>query len=446
VIAAADLLRDDWGVGSRVWSCPSFTELAREAADVERWNLLHPEAAEARKSWVETCLGGGEGGPVVASTDYVRMFADQIRPYVPGRYRVLGTDGFGRSDYRRRLRHFFEVDRRWVVLAALESLAKEGKVPASRVAEAIRKVRDRPGEAEPGQGLSPQETNEDGGGRREGGDRDQGSRHRRLQGRADHRDPREAGRRDQGGRPADLARVRQGDDGRAGVRGRHGRGAAGQDRRQGQRGQPDPAPQGRRRRCPRPAARGGAALRDRPAGADPAAQGAAPPPAPAKPASGAPPVATAPATAARAAAASDPATVHASPGVRRLARELEVDLGKVRGTGEKGRITKEDVRAFLKGPAAPAAAPAGAAGTRRRHGHPGDPGAGLLKFGPVETKPLARIKRISGPFLHRAWLNIPHVTHGDEADITEIEQYRKELDAEAKADKKSPTASPCCPS
>jgi pyruvate dehydrogenase E1 component len=148
VIAAADLLRDDWGVGSRVWSCPSFTELAREAADVERWNLLHPEG-EPRKSWVETCLGGGEGGPVVASTDYIRMFADQIRPYVPGRYRVLGTDGFGRSDYRRRLRHFFEVDRRWVVLAALESLAKEGKVPASRVAEAIRKYEIDPEKPNP---------------------------------------------------------------------------------------------------------------------------------------------------------------------------------------------------------------------------------------------------------------------------------------------------------
>jgi pyruvate dehydrogenase E1 component len=148
VIAAADMLRDDWGVGSRVWSCPSFTELAREAADVERWNLLHPEG-EARKSWVETCLGGGEGGPVIASTDYVRMFADQIRPYVPGRYRVLGTDGFGRSDYRRRLRHFFEVDRRWVVLAALESLAKEGKVPASRVAEAIGKYEIDPEKPNP---------------------------------------------------------------------------------------------------------------------------------------------------------------------------------------------------------------------------------------------------------------------------------------------------------
>ena len=137
VIAAADLLRDDWGVTADIWSVPSFTELAREAADVERWNLLHPTEAP-RQSWVEQCLAG-RPGPVVASTDYMREFADQIRPYVAARYRVLGTDGFGRSDYRKKLRHFFEVDRYWVTLAALESLAKEGAVPRERLAEAIKK-------------------------------------------------------------------------------------------------------------------------------------------------------------------------------------------------------------------------------------------------------------------------------------------------------------------
>jgi pyruvate dehydrogenase E1 component len=124
-------------VAADVWSCPSFPELAREAQATERWNLLHPEA-EQRTSWVETCLGA-RGGPVVAATDYIRAFPEQIRAFVPGRYRTLGTDGFGRSDYRRRLRHFFEVDRRWVTLAALESLAKEGAVPRTRVGEAIAK-------------------------------------------------------------------------------------------------------------------------------------------------------------------------------------------------------------------------------------------------------------------------------------------------------------------
>ena len=131
-----------------------------------------------------------------------------------------------------------------------------------------------------------------------------------------------------------------------------------------------------------------------------------------------------------AAAAADSGLVHASPSVRRLARELEVDLAKVKGTGEKGRITKDDVKAFLRGPATPAAA--AAAAPAGGMGIPEIPAQDFAKFGPVESKPLARIKRLSGPHLHRSWLNVPHVTHGDEADITEIEAYRKELDAAAK--------------
>ena len=127
------------------------------------------------------------------------------------------------------------------------------------------------------------------------------------------------------------------------------------------------------------------------------------------------------------AAAADPGMAHASPSVRRLARELEVDLAKVKGTGEKGRVTKDDVKAFLRGPAAPAAAaPSGGMGI------PEIPAQDFSKFGAIESKPLARIKRLSGPHLHRSWLNVPHVTHGDEADITEIEAYRKELDNAAK--------------
>jgi pyruvate dehydrogenase E2 component (dihydrolipoamide acetyltransferase) len=126
--------------------------------------------------------------------------------------------------------------------------------------------------------------------------------------------------------------------------------------------------------------------------------------------------------------AADFSQVHASPGVRRAARELGVDLGKVTGTGEKGRVTREDVLAFLRGPAIPAAsaAPSGGAGI------PEIPAQDFSKFGPIEIKPLSRIKRLSGPFLHRAWLNIPHVTQNDEADITELEKYRKELDGAAK--------------
>ena len=136
VIAAADLLRE-YGVSADIWSCPSFTELRREGLEVERWNLLHPDQPQ-RKSYVEQCLAGREG-PAIASTDYMKAFADGIRAYVPGRYKVLGTDGFGRSDYRRKLRDFFEVDRHYVAVAALQALAQDGTVEAKLAADAIRK-------------------------------------------------------------------------------------------------------------------------------------------------------------------------------------------------------------------------------------------------------------------------------------------------------------------
>ena len=153
-------------------------------------------------------------------------------------------------------------------------------------------------------------------------------------------------------------------------------------------------------------------------------------PAPAAPAPAAPAApAPAPSAAAHPGAQIDCAGVHAGPGVRRAARELGVDLNKVKGTGEKGRITKDDVLAFLRGPApAPAGAPAPAAGA----GIPEIPAQDFSKFGPIETKPLSRIKKLSGPFLHRSWLNVPHVTQSDEADITEIDKYRKELDTAGK--------------
>ncbi|MBV9656202.1 MAG: pyruvate dehydrogenase (acetyl-transferring), homodimeric type [Acetobacteraceae bacterium] len=135
VIAGAEMLAKDFGVSSDIWSCPSFTELRREGLETERWNLLHPGEAP-RKSYVEQCLEG-RSGPVIASTDYVKAFADGIRPFVPARYHVLGTDGFGRSDYRRKLRSFFEVDRNYVTLAALKALADEGKIERSVAAGAI---------------------------------------------------------------------------------------------------------------------------------------------------------------------------------------------------------------------------------------------------------------------------------------------------------------------
>jgi pyruvate dehydrogenase E1 component len=137
VIAAADLLRDDWKVAADVWSATSFTVLAREGRSVERYNRLHP-AAPPRHGHLETALDG-HPGPVVASTDYVRAFPEQIRPYLGRRYVTLGTDGFGRSDYRVKLREFFEVNRYHVAVAALKALADEGAVKPAMVAEAIAK-------------------------------------------------------------------------------------------------------------------------------------------------------------------------------------------------------------------------------------------------------------------------------------------------------------------
>ena len=161
--------------------------------------------------------------------------------------------------------------------------------------------------------------------------------------------------------------------------------------------------------------------------------GPAPAPAPAVEAPPAPaPAAPAPTTAAPAAPAgaiADFTGAHASPSVRRLARELGLDLNAIKGTGEKGRIVKDDLLAAVRGPAA-APAPSAAAGA----GIPEIPAQDFSKFGPVETVPLPRIKKLSGPFLHRSWLNVPHVTHNDEADITELDGYRRELDAAAKAE------------
>jgi pyruvate dehydrogenase E1 component len=135
VIAAAELLEKDFGIASDIFSVTSFNELRREGIDCERWNTLHPEAKQ-RVSYVAQCLDAEV--PVIAATDYIRAYADQIRPYVKAQYKTLGTDGFGRSDTRKKLRHFFEVDRFYVVVAALKALADEGKVDAKEVTRAIK--------------------------------------------------------------------------------------------------------------------------------------------------------------------------------------------------------------------------------------------------------------------------------------------------------------------
>jgi len=137
VIAAAVLLEKDFKVSADIWSVTSFNELAREGAEVSRQNLLNPEAKKPQISYLGQCLAKQQG-PVIASTDSIKAYAEQIRAYVPGRYSVLGTDGFGRSDSRENLRHFFEVDRFFIVLAALKALADEGEISARQVSKAIK--------------------------------------------------------------------------------------------------------------------------------------------------------------------------------------------------------------------------------------------------------------------------------------------------------------------
>ncbi|MDC1436078.1 pyruvate dehydrogenase (acetyl-transferring), homodimeric type [Gammaproteobacteria bacterium] len=146
VRAAAEILRKDYKVSVDVWSVPSFNELTRNGQDAERWNMLNPEA-EPKISYVEECLSK-QVGPVVVSTDYVKLYGEQIRPFVPAPFKVLGTDGFGRSDSREKLRHFFEVDRNYVVVAALNELAKAGSIESSVVSKAIKKLK-----------LDPEKTN-----------------------------------------------------------------------------------------------------------------------------------------------------------------------------------------------------------------------------------------------------------------------------------------------
>jgi pyruvate dehydrogenase E1 component len=138
-IAAQALLESDWGIAADVWSCPSFNELARDGQNTERWNLLHP-LETPRVSFVGEQLEH-HTGPVVASTDYMKAYAEQIRSYIPKdrTFKVLGTDGFGRSDFRSKLREHFEINRHYIVVAALKALSEEGTVPVAKVAEAIQK-------------------------------------------------------------------------------------------------------------------------------------------------------------------------------------------------------------------------------------------------------------------------------------------------------------------
>jgi pyruvate dehydrogenase E1 component len=147
VIAAGEMLDKEWGVDADIWSVTSFNEIAREARDIERWNLLHP-LEDARIPYLTQCLKDRRG-PAIAATDYIRNYADQIRAWVPMHYKVLGTDGFGRSDTRAQLRRHFEVDRYYIVLAALKSLVDENSLPAVKIMEAMEKYQIDPNKPNP---------------------------------------------------------------------------------------------------------------------------------------------------------------------------------------------------------------------------------------------------------------------------------------------------------
>ncbi|SVA18936.1 uncharacterized protein METZ01_LOCUS71790 [marine metagenome] len=147
VLAAAELLKNDWGIDPGIWNVTSFSELRRDAEEVERWNLIHPDKAP-RKSHLERSLSKHRV-PTVVSSDYVKMVSEQIGPYVPGPYYALGTDGFGRSDTRENLRHFFEVDRYYIVLTAIRALALDGKLDMSNADEAMKKYNLNPEKPSP---------------------------------------------------------------------------------------------------------------------------------------------------------------------------------------------------------------------------------------------------------------------------------------------------------
>jgi pyruvate dehydrogenase E1 component len=136
VMEAANLLEARYDISANVWSVTSFTQLRRDGLEVERYNLMHPESPP-KKCYLEQCLLS-QSGPIVAATDYIKSYADQVRPFISRKYTVLGTDGFGRSDDRATLRAFFEVDRYYVVIAALKSLADEGNLSNSVVSDAIQ--------------------------------------------------------------------------------------------------------------------------------------------------------------------------------------------------------------------------------------------------------------------------------------------------------------------
>jgi pyruvate dehydrogenase E1 component len=146
-VTATEILESEYNVAANVWSATSINELRREGLEVQRWNMLHP-TAKPRVSYVEQCLQD-QNGPVVAATDYMKSYADSIREFVPSRYVVLGTDGFGRSDDRQQLRDHFEVNHKYIIVAALSALFEDGSIEAEVVNKAIKQFNIDPDKPSP---------------------------------------------------------------------------------------------------------------------------------------------------------------------------------------------------------------------------------------------------------------------------------------------------------
>ena len=398
-LAAAQILETEYKIPADVFSVTSFSELRREAQDAEREAMLHPDA-KPRVPYVRECLSGREG-PFIAATDYMKIVADQIRQWVPGRYVTLGTDGFGRSDSREALRGFFEVDRRWIVVATLKALADDGKAGDGNGHCGDEAVRHRPVQAESAGDLTDIVAKRitvsvpDLGDFKDveiidvlvaaGAEVALETPLITLEtDKATMDVPSTAA-----GRVVELL-VKKGD-----------RVSKGDSILQVETEGAAPAPPTERAATAKPA----------PAPAAAAAPAAIPVQAPAPAAA---------ITATTPAVESGSARAHAGPAVRQLARELGVDLTKVKGSGVKGRITQDDVKAFVKrvmtaAPAAPVAA------------LPRVPDVDFAAFGPVEVRPLGRIQKISATRLQASWVNIPHVTQHEEADVTELEALRVSL-------------------
>ncbi|KAG1682779.1 Pyruvate dehydrogenase E1 component [Nymphon striatum] len=393
VIAASELLMEDWSVDSDIWSCTSFNELAREAQDIERWNRLHP-LEKAKVPYVTQQLKTHRG-PAIAATDYIKQYPEQIRQWIPGSYSVLGTDGFGRSDTRVELRKHFEVDRFQIAVAALKALADDGALPAGKVAEAIEKEIVVPdigdfdsveiieilvAEGDVVEAEDSLITVESDKASMEIPSSETGKIIKLKVALGDNISE---------GSVILMMDVAEGD---AVIEDKEKKKEASTPDKKTDSVKADHSAKESREQMA-------------PAASTPAKVS------PGKPPSDKP---------------SPTANIdekrfskaYASPSVRKFSRELGVDLGKVDGTSRKGRINKEDVKNFVKKTLT-------ASDSGMSLGVKPMPEIDFSQFGEIENQALSNINKLTGGYVHRSWVTIPHVTQFEDADITEMEAFQK---------------------